>query len=80
MFTGATALLAGAHGAAERVRAQAANDVLVSGTVACTAFGSGVLQSSAGWLVLNLAVVPLVLAGLCGASWRRVGRARPAMA
>ena len=56
------------------------NDVLVSGTVACTAFGSGMLQSSAGWLVLNLAVVPLVLAGLCGASWRRVGRARPAMA
>src|SRR3712207_6361020 len=48
MFTGATALLAGAHGPAERMRAQAANDGLVSAAVACAAFGSGLLHSAAG--------------------------------
>jgi sugar/nucleoside kinase (ribokinase family) len=40
MFVGATALLSTAHRPEERVRAQAANDVLVFGTVACTAFAS----------------------------------------
>ena len=34
-------LLAEAHSPAERVRAQTANDFIVFGTVACTAFGSG---------------------------------------
>jgi MFS family permease len=76
MFTGATALLAGAHAPADRVRAQAANDALVSGAVACTAFGSGALHSAAGWVALNLATVPLILVGMGAVSWRLVGRAR----
>jgi MFS family permease len=80
MFTGATALLAGAHGSADRVRAQAANDALVSGAVACTAFGSGLLHGAAGWVALNLATVPLLLAGMGAVSGRVVAlrrRTRP---
>ena len=63
MFVGATTLLGTAHSPAERVRAQAANDFLVFGTVACTAFASGAIHVSAGWQVLNLLLLPaLVLA------------------
>lgn len=60
MFVGATSLLAEAHRPEERVRAQAANDFIVFGTVACTAFASGAIHAQAGWMVLNLALLPAV--------------------
>lgn len=66
MFTGATTLLAEAHSPAERVRAQTANDFIVFGTVACTAFGSGLLHAASGWNLLNLLVLPALLLAL----WR----------
>jgi hypothetical protein len=47
---------------------------LVSGAVACAAFASGALHGSAGWVALNLAVVPLVLGGLAAALRRRASR------
>ncbi|WP_338662974.1 MFS transporter [Pararoseomonas sp. SCSIO 73927] len=74
MFTGATTLLAEAHSPAERVRAQMANDFIVFGTVACTAFGSGLLHAAGGWGVLNLLVLPALLFAL----WRIARPARPA--
>ncbi|WP_240790984.1 MFS transporter [Roseomonas sp. AR75] len=58
MFTGATTLLAESHSPAERLRAQAANDFIVFGTVACTAIGSGFVHAAFGWNVQNLAVLP----------------------
>jgi len=58
MFQGATNLLATAHSAAERVRAQAANDFIVFGTVAFTALSSGAVHAGFGWNVLNLALLP----------------------
>jgi len=58
MFTGATTLLAEAHTPTERVRAQTANDFIVFGTVACTAFGSGLLHAVSGWNLLNILVLP----------------------
>ena len=64
MFTGATTLLAEAHRPEERVRAQAANDFIVFGTVACTALTSGAIHASAGWAVLNLLLLPALLAAL----------------
>jgi MFS family permease len=66
MFTGATTLLADAHSPAERVRAQTANDFIVFGTVACTAFGSGLLHAASGWNLLNILVLPALLLAL----WR----------
>jgi MFS family permease len=64
MFTGATTLLAEAHSPAERVRAQAANDFIVFGTVACTALGSGWVHAAFGWTVQNLAVLPALVIAL----------------
>ncbi len=81
MFVGATTLLGSAHSAAERVKAQAANDLLVFGTVACTAFLSGALHAGAGWNAMNLALVPPLLAvvGLFAwQQWRLRGRQVPA--
>lgn len=73
MFVGATALLAESHAPGERVRAQAANDFVVFGTVACTAFGSGALHAGLGWEALNLLLLPM----LAGALWLVLAR-RPA--
>lgn len=80
MFTGATALLARAHNPDERLQTQAANDLLVFGSAACAALGSGALHSAAGWVALNLAIVPLVLLGIGPVLWQRAGRAQVAVA
>lgn len=74
MFVGATTLLATAHSAEERVRAQAANDVLVFGTVAVTAFASGAVHAQAGWEALNLVLLPSLAVALLAVGW---GRRRP---
>lgn len=65
MFVGATNLLAESHTADERVRAQAANDFIVFGTVACSAFASGAIHAQAGWVVVNLVLLPALSIALC---------------
>ncbi len=82
MFVGATTLLGTAHAPEERVRAQAANDLLVFGTVACTAFLSGAVHDQAGWNALNLAILPPLLGVLGLLLWQRLRapRATPAVA
>jgi MFS family permease len=64
MFVGATTLLSEAHRPEERVRAQAANDFIVFGTVACTAFASGAIHAQAGWTMLNLLLFPALALAL----------------
>ena len=78
MFVGATSLLSTSHNAQERVRAQAANDFIVFGTVAMTSFTSGALHAGAGWFVLNAAVVPPVLVALSLVLWHRARHGRRA--
>ncbi|WP_367614840.1 MFS transporter [Plastoroseomonas arctica] len=70
MFVGATALLATSHAPEERVRAQAANDFIVFGTVACTAFLSGALHAQAGWAMLNLMLLPALAVALGLVRWQ----------
>ena len=80
MFVGATTLLASSHTAVERVRAQAANDFIVFGTVAVTAFTSGALHAGAGWITLNGAVIPPVLVAVGLVLWHRTHARRLAPA
>jgi MFS family permease len=80
MFVGATTLLSTAHRPEERVRAQAANDFIVFGTVACTAFLSGAVHTLAGWQALNLALLPPLSVALGLLAWQRRQGARPAAA
>jgi predicted MFS family arabinose efflux permease len=71
MFVGATTLLSTAHDARERVRAQAANDFIVFTTVTLTAFTSGWLHSSQGWVTVNLTVIPAVIVACGLVLWHR---------
>lgn len=80
MFVGATTLLATSHAPEERVRAQAANEVIVFGTVACTAFLSGFVHHRYGWEVLNLTLLPPLAVAVALLAWQRLrmGRVQPA--
>ncbi len=74
MFVGGATMLAAAHEPAERVRVQAANDLIVFGTVACTAFLSGAVHAGEGWAALNLSILPPLAAAaglLAWQQWRR---------
>jgi predicted MFS family arabinose efflux permease len=75
MFVGATTVLATSYAPEERVRAQAANDFIVFGTVACTAFLSGYVHAQFGWSILNLTLLPPLVAALALLAWQR-GRSR----
>lgn len=76
MFVGATTLLGQAHEPAERVRAQAMNEVIVFGTVTLTSLLSGMMQHLVGWTALNLTVMPPVVVALGLVLWHRSLRAR----
>lgn len=71
MFTGATTLLGASHAPEERIRAQMLNDLIVFGTVACAAFGSGLVHAQAGWVVLNLILLPAMAAVAGLLMWRQ---------
>lgn len=77
MFVGATTVLATSYAPEERMRAQAANDFIVFGTVAFTAFLSGYVHHQFGWSVLNLTLLPPLVAALALLAWQR-GRTRRA--
>ena len=69
-FIGATTMLASAHTAEERGRAQGMNDMIVFGCVTLASLASGGLMNCSGgtavegWSAVNLAMVPfLLLAG-----------------
>jgi MFS family permease len=59
LFIGSTALLTQTYKPAERAKTQAANDFLIFGTVAVSAFSSGVLLAGYGWAMLAFLVLPL---------------------
>jgi MFS family permease len=80
MFVGATTLLSTAYAPEERVRAQAANDFIVFGTVACTAFLSGFVHAKLGWNALNLTLLPPLAVALGLLLWQRRQRTRTAAA
>jgi len=82
MFVAGSTLVTKAYAAAERSRAQAANDFLVFGTAAVTSLSSGQLLHHRGWqVVLTTAAVMLLLA-LAGSFWRtsRVASPPPSLA
>jgi MFS family permease len=71
MFVGATNLLAESYRPEERVRAQAANDFIVFGTVACTAFASGAIHATGGWGALILLLLPAMALALGALAFSR---------
>lgn len=68
-YVGGTTLLTSTYRPAERAKVQASHDFLVYTTTATAAGLSGVLQAQAGWTVINMAAIPLMLIVMSAAFW-----------
>jgi hypothetical protein len=54
----------------ESFKVQAVNEFILFGIVAIASFGSGGLLASAGWIAINILVLPVVAICLCLIGWR----------
>ena len=76
-FIGASTLLTEAYLPAERAKVQAANDLLVFGSVATASLLSGVLLDYFDWQVVNYSAIPFLVAAGAAIMWlatfRRAG-------
>ncbi|MDH3671775.1 MAG: MFS transporter [Gammaproteobacteria bacterium] len=71
LFVGATTVLTNHYSGPEKARAQGLNDFLVFGMVAVTALSSGALHHAYGWALLNMAMIPFIIAALACGLWLR---------
>jgi MFS family permease len=74
-FVGGSTLLTTTYTPAERAKVQASHDFVVYASTATAAALSGILQAKAGWIVINLAALPL-MAGVIGAALWLAARQR----
>ena len=58
-FVGATTIVVGAARPEERARVQATNDLLIFAAVALASFSSGKILDSAGWEMVNVALIAI---------------------
>ena len=73
-FTGGTVLLTEVYTPAERAKVQGMNDFILFSGVAVSSLSAGVVYFFFGWMWVNLATVPLILAILLLAIWLRAIR------
>ena len=76
-YVGGTTLLTSTYTPSERAKVQASHDFLVYATTASAALLSGVLQAKAGWSVINLASIPMMLIVAGAALWLMRYNRRP---
>jgi hypothetical protein len=80
LFVGATTLLTRTYAGPEKGKVQALNDFLVFGTVTLSSFASGAMLSGAGWIMVQIAVMPfVVVAGVAVLWWRHRDASSTAM-
>jgi MFS family permease len=79
-YVGGSTLLTTTYAPAERAKVQASHDFTVYAATASAAALSGVLQAKAGWVVINLAALPLMAAVVGAALWLMAHRRRAAAA
>ena len=82
-YVGGSTLLTSTYTPAERAKVQASHDFTVYAATASAAALSGVLAAKAGWIVINLAALPLMAVVIGAALWlmaheRRATRTAPA--
>jgi MFS family permease len=77
LFVGGSALLATAHTPAERGKVQGINELVIFAAVAVGSLLAGALLHSAGWVALNLVMLPPLAATAC-VTWRWRRRQHPA--
>jgi MFS family permease len=69
LFIGGTTLLTECYAPEEKTKAQGAMDFFVLGTMAVSSFASGAMVTSAGWTMLNVLSLPLLLGVSAGIFW-----------
>jgi MFS family permease len=79
-YVGGSTLLTTTYAAAERAKVQASHDFVVYTATASAAALSGVLQAKAGWMVINLAALPLMALVVGAALWLMLLQRRMAAA
>jgi len=82
-YVGGSTLLTSTYAPSERAKVQASHDFTVYAATASAAALSGVLAAKAGWVVINLAALPLMAVVTGAALWlmahqRRAARTAPA--
>lgn len=68
-YVGGTTLLTRTYEPNERAKVQAAHDFTVYATTATAALMSGVMHAAAGWKVINIATLPLMLSIVLATLW-----------
>ena len=78
VYVGGTTLLTRTYEPVERAKVQAAHDFTVYATTAIAALFSGLMHAKAGWTVINIATMPLMLTIVLATLWlaakQRAGR------
>jgi MFS family permease len=77
-YVGGSTLLTSTYAPAERAKVQASHDFTVYAATASAAALSGVLAAKAGWIVINLAALPLMAMVTGAALWLMAHRRRAA--
>jgi MFS family permease len=77
-YVGGSTLLTTTYQTAERAKVQASHDFTVYAATATAAALSGVLHAKAGWIVVNLAALPLMAAVVGAAVWLMARQRRQA--
>jgi len=70
-FTGGTVLVTEVHTPSERAKVQGMNDFILFTGLAISSLSAGVIYYFMGWLWVNLATMPMILAVLLSAVWLR---------
>ncbi len=77
-YVGGSTLLTQCYRPAERAKVQASHDFVVYATTALAAGLSGVLQAKAGWQLVNIAALPMMLIVVAAVTWLGMVRRREA--
>jgi MFS family permease len=75
-YVGGSTLLTSTYAPSERAKVQASHDFTVYAATASAAAVSGVLAAKAGWVVINLAAMPLMAMVIGAAFWLMAQRRR----
>jgi MFS family permease len=70
-FTGGTLLITEVHSAAERAKVQGINDFILFTGLSMSSLFAGVIYHFLGWVWVNLAAAPMIIAVLVSAIWLR---------
>jgi MFS family permease len=72
LFVSGTTLLIYTYRPEEKSTAQGLNDFIVFGTVAAFSFTAGYVQSTFGWPVVNMIVIPWIIGVGCAVLWLKL--------